>query len=132
MYADFSFYKDTYKGKAAEETFSRLSVLARAHIDRMTNNRAKDATGEDLEKVKLAFCSVVDELDTQEKGGVIASESNDGISRSYVTGTKSATQRIYSRKARVMRTAFFHRRSRHSYSASQPASRGRDISRARP
>ena len=99
MYADFSFYKDTYKGKAAEETFSRLSVLARAHIDRMTNNRAKDATGEDLEKVKLAFCSVVDELDTQEKGGVIASESNDGISRSYVTGTKSATQRIYSAAA---------------------------------
>jgi hypothetical protein len=96
MYADFSFYKDTYKGKVAEDTFSRLSVLASAHIDRMTNNRAKDATGEDFEKVKFAFCAVVDELGKQEEGGVVASESNDGISRSYVTGTKSATQRIYS------------------------------------
>lgn len=96
MYADFTFYQETYKGTAAEGTFSRLSVLAKAHIDRITHNRAKDATGEDLEKVKFAFCAVIDEVERQEKGGVIASESNDGISRSYVTGTKSATQRIYS------------------------------------
>lgn len=95
MYADFSFYKDIYKGKAAEDTFSRLSVHATAHIDKITHNKAKDATGEELEKVKLAFCAVIDELETQENGGVVASESNDGISRSYVTGAKSATQRIY-------------------------------------
>lgn len=99
MYADYAFYKDTYKGKAAEDTFSRLSVLANAHIDRMTHNKAQTATGADLEKVKLAFCAVIDEVAKQESGGVIASESNDGISRTYATGTKTATQLIHAAAA---------------------------------
>lgn len=97
MYADYAFYLNDFKGTAGEETFSRLSVIATAHIDRITSNRARTASGTDLDAVKLAFCAVIDELDKQEQGGIIASESNDGISRSYVTGTtvKSSTQRIY-------------------------------------
>ena len=97
MYADYTFYLNDYKGQAVEADFSRLAVLASAHINRITHGRAKTATGADLEAVKMAMCSVIDELIRQEHGGIIASESNDGISKSYVTGTvvKTPTQRIY-------------------------------------
>ena len=98
MYADYTYYKDTYKGEAGEAVYSRFSTLANAHINRITNNRAKTATGDDLEAVKMPECAIIDELDKQASGGVIASESNDGISRTYLTGSvvKSNTQRIYS------------------------------------
>lgn len=97
MYADYTFYLNDYKGQVVEADFSRLSVLATAHINRITNNRAKNATETDLEAVKMAMCAVIDELHKQEQGGIIASESNDGISKSYVTGSvvKTATQRVY-------------------------------------
>lgn len=94
MYADFTYYLNEYQGTVAEAAFSRLSVLATAHINRITSNRAKTATGDNLEAVKLAFCSVIDELDKQERGGIVTAESNDGISRSYATTVKTATQRI--------------------------------------
>ena len=96
MYSDYTFYKDEYHGKAGEEIYSRFSKLANAHINRITSNRAKTAEGEELEAVKLAECAVIDELDLQDKGGVVTSESNDGISRSFSASTKTAEQRIYS------------------------------------
>lgn len=97
MHADFTFYLNEYKGTAKEAEFSRLSVLANAHIDRITNGRALTATGTDHKAVKLAFCAVIDELIKQEGGGVVTSESNDGISRTYATSAnvKSNTQRVY-------------------------------------
>ena len=92
MYADYEFYKNEYKGLTGESDFARLSAPAMAHIDRMTNNKA---TAEN-KAVKMAFCAIIDELDKQEHGGVIASESNDGISRSYANATvKTSAQRIY-------------------------------------
>jgi hypothetical protein len=97
MYADFAFYLNDYQGQALTEAeFSRLSILAKAHIDRITHGRAATATGADLVAVKMAMCAVIDELDRQEHGGIVTAESNDGISRSYATGSviKSATQRI--------------------------------------
>jgi hypothetical protein len=97
MQIEYTFYSQTYKGTVTEAVFNRLSVLATAHINRITNGRAKTATGEDLEAVKLAFCAIVDELDRQESGGIVTSESNDGISRSYAVSSvvRSASQRIY-------------------------------------
>lgn len=95
MYADYKFYTETYCGALSEEEFKRLSVRATAEINRITINRAATATGADLEAVKLAQCAVVDELYKIELGGDIASESNDGISRSYASGTaRSKAQRI--------------------------------------
>ena len=95
MYADFSFYTEAYYGKLSAEEFTRLSVKATAEINRITINRAATATGADLEAVKLAQCAVVDELYKIELGGDIASESNDGISRSYASGmARSKAQRI--------------------------------------
>lgn len=97
MYADFTFYKDTYHGTASSTEHTRLAVRAAAYIDRMTLGRAKTAIGDTLEAVKMAECAIVDELISQEQGGIVTSESNDGISRSYATGAviRSATQRIY-------------------------------------
>lgn len=98
MYSDYAFYSGTYNGILTEAEYIRLCVRAAAEIDRMTLNRAKTATGEVLEAVKLAECAVIDELSTQAMGGSgdITSESNDGISRSYATGvvSKSSRQRI--------------------------------------
>lgn len=98
MYADYNYYLNEYRGQTLTAAdFDRLGVLATAHINQITHNRARIATGEALEAVKRAECAVMNELLRQEHGGVIASESNDGISRSYVTGSavKTPTQRIY-------------------------------------
>ena len=97
MYADYTFYMNDYGGTLTEAEFSRLSVLATAHINKITNNRAKTAIEIELEAVKMAVCAIVDELDKQEHGGIVTSESNDGISRSYAVGSviRSSSQRIY-------------------------------------
>ena len=97
MYADYAFYKDTYRGTASDAEHARIAVRASAYVDRMTSGRAKAAAGNDLEAVKMAECAIVDELINQERGGIVTSESNDGISRSYATGSVvlSSTQRIY-------------------------------------
>ena len=98
MYADYTFYTGTYNGALTEAEFLRYRVRATAEINRITSQRAKKATGEDLEIVKLAECAVIDELSFQSLGGSgdVTSESNDGISRSYATGavSKSSRQRI--------------------------------------
>ena len=98
MYADFAYYRDTYSGILTEAEYRRFSVRAAAEINRITSNKAKTATGEDLEAVKMAECAVIDELSYQSFGGSgdVTSESNDGISRSYATGavSKSSRQRI--------------------------------------
>lgn len=97
MYADYTFYLAEFNGTASGAEYNRLAVRAAAYVDRMTYGKAKTATGDDLAAVKLAECAIVDELLAQEQGGIVASETNDGISRSYATGSvvKSATQRIY-------------------------------------
>lgn len=95
VYANYEFYSTTYKGTLTEKEYDRLSVRAKAEIDRLTYGRAAKATGTDLEAVMYAQCAVVDELSKQEQGGEIASESNDGVSRSYAAGTaRSKSQRI--------------------------------------
>ena len=94
MYADYTYYLNTYKGTMSAEDFNRLGVHASAVIDDITNGRA--STQAETEAVKNAMCAVADELLTQEQGGEIVSESNDGISRSYASGTsRSRQQRLY-------------------------------------
>lgn len=97
MYADFAFYENNYKGTLNADTFDRLSVRAGAEVNRLTLNRAKNATGDDLEAVRYAQCAIIDELAYLSSGvtGDVVSESNDGISRSYASGVaRSARQRI--------------------------------------
>ena len=98
MYSDYAFYVGTYNGALTETEYNRFAVRATAEINRMTSQKAKTATGDVLEAVKMATCAVIDELSFQSLGGSgdVTSESNDGISRSYATGVvaKSARQRI--------------------------------------
>lgn len=96
-YSDYTFYLNEYKGSIAESVFARLLPRATAEIDRMTFNRARTATGDELEAVKFAECAVVEELNYQGTGGAgdVTSESNDGISRSYSSSvSKTSRQRI--------------------------------------
>ena len=97
MYSDYTFYKEQYHGATAEADYTRHAIRAAAYVDRMTFGRAKTAAGGNLVAVKMAECAIVDELVMQEQGGIVTSESNDGISRSFATGSvvKSGTQRIY-------------------------------------
>lgn len=93
--ADYEFYVSNFHGSLSEDDFARLSVRATAEVNRITYGRAAKASGTDLEAVSLAECAVVDELANMEKGGEIVSESNDGVSVSYASGTaQTKTQRI--------------------------------------
>ena len=96
-YSDYAFYKDEYKGMLAEEVYTRLLPRATAEIDRMTFNRARIASGDNLKAVKLAECAVADEINYQGANGAgdVIHEENDGISRSYAEEkAKTARQRI--------------------------------------
>lgn len=99
MYADFSFYKNTYNGALSEADFKKHSTRAGAEINRITFNRAATATSADETAVKYAECAVIDELAYQSSiseggAGDVVSESNDGISRTYSGAALSSRQRI--------------------------------------
>lgn len=99
IYADFSYYKDTYCGEMAEGDFKRLSRSASAYLDSVTFDRIAAVTDEKIkEKVKEACCAVADALLRKEQRDGIAAESNDGVSITYVTYTSETNaeeQRLY-------------------------------------
>lgn len=93
-YADYEYYRLTYHGSLPEETFTRLARRASAYLDRVSFGRIREAT----EAVKDACCAVVEAMELNERGGGIASETNDGVSVSYVAGisnAKSEDRRLY-------------------------------------
>lgn len=90
MYADFAFYRDTYKGVAVDEdAFAALERQASLFIDRITLNRLN--TGWRVtDAVKMAVCAVVDVLKEHEDArqealtaAGVKSENTDGYSISY-------------------------------------------------
>lgn len=96
IYADFSYYKDTYCGEMAEGDFKRLSRSASAYLDSVTFDRIAAVTDEKIkEKVKEACCAVADTLLRKEQRDGIASETNDGISVTYTTEGSTDEQRLY-------------------------------------
>lgn len=100
---DYSYYKDTFHGQLSEADFNRLAVYASAYLDDLTMGRISDTLSADIQqKIKMAVCAVADAYKVNERGGDIASETNDGISVTYVGGTgaagaiaKSAGSRLY-------------------------------------
>ena len=91
-YADFEYYKDTYCGKMTEEEFDRFSRQASAYLDFITFDRIPAVTDEAImAKVKDACCALAETCLLNEQGGGIASETNDGISVTYVNGSGSKT-----------------------------------------
>lgn len=99
IYADFSYYRDTYCGEMAEGDFKRLSRQASAYLDSVTFDRIPSVTDERImEKVREACCAVADVLLQKEQRGGIASETNDGISVIYTRGvsnTLTDEERLY-------------------------------------
>ena len=98
IYADFSYYKDTYCGEMAEGDFKRLSRQASAYLDSVTFDRIAAVTDEKImEKVRAACCAVADAILLNENG-VVSQESNDGVSVIYTRGvsnTLTDEERLY-------------------------------------
>lgn len=98
IYADFSYYKDTYCGEMAEGDFKRLSRSASAYLDSITFDRIPSVTDEKImEKVREACCAVADAILLNENG-VVSQESNDGISVIYTrdaSNTLTDEERLY-------------------------------------
>lgn len=87
---DYTFYTSTYNGALSEAEFNRLVVKASVYLDRVTFGRLTEVTDPTmLEYAKMACCSTVDAMRANEEGGVV-SESNDGISVTYVEGSGPA------------------------------------------
>jgi len=71
--------------------FNRLSMTASAYLNQATFGRiAAGQPADIMEKVKDACCAIADAYLLNEQGGGVASESNDGITVSYVTGISTA------------------------------------------
>lgn len=98
--ADYKFYTETYHGKMEQAEFYRMAVLSSAYLDELTMGRTSGTLTADVEEcAKLAFCAVADAYLLNEQGGGIASETNDGVSVTYVAGisnsTKTEGRRLY-------------------------------------
>ena len=95
VYADYDYYLNEYSGNAvAEADFTRLSRQASAYLDSLTCGNIRGPWVDDS-RVKDACCAVAEVMQKQEQGGEVASESNDGASVTYVTGSATPEQRMY-------------------------------------
>ena len=97
IYADYDFYLNDYAGtEISTADFPRLSRQASAYIDTITYGNAEKATDSKvIAKLSDACCAVAEVMYTQEQGGEVASESNDGASVTYVTGNATPEQQMY-------------------------------------
>lgn len=88
---DYHFYVGVFRGQMAEADFNRLAVYASAYLDELTMGRtAGELSAEIEDKAKMALCAVADAYRLNEQGGGVASETNDGISVTYVAGISNA------------------------------------------
>ncbi len=101
--ADLSFYESTYRGgmpSTIGDDFYRLWPKAGAYLYQITAGRIESELTEDVaNRVKLAYCGLIDALLLNEQGGGVVTESNDGVSVTYQSMySKSSTtdnQRLY-------------------------------------
>lgn len=89
-YADFSYYKNVYRGTLSEAEFTRLAERASDYIDGRTQYILKKAgiPDEMSERVKKACCALAETIRGNEKGGVKTSEKVGDYSISYAAGTQ--------------------------------------------
>lgn len=89
-YADYSFYKNVYRGTLSEAEFARLSERASDYIDSRTEYILKKAgiSDEMSERVQKACCALADTIRGNERGGVKTSEKVGNYSVSYAAGTQ--------------------------------------------
>lgn len=100
MYADYTFYTETYYGTAiAEADFPRLSSRASDFIDYYTRGKAERATEESAVTVlSKACCAIAEQMQTDENNRAIAAKaqaaalaSSTGEVKSESVGSWSAT-----------------------------------------
>lgn len=103
IYADFDFYRDTFKGTLIEDkdAFSRMAIEASFFINEQTLGRIDIPS----EEVKLATCAIAEVTHkeyTQNNEDQIASETVGPHSVSYVKNTKTIEE-YDKEKSRLLR-----------------------------
>lgn len=90
MSADFTFYRNEYKGNAITNSteFERLATRATAYLVKLTG-------GSDETVSPMAICAVAEAWQTNEQGGDIVSQSVGGWSKSYAARHMSNEERLY-------------------------------------
>lgn len=94
MNVDYGYYISRYRGVNSEEDFNAQRIRAAAYLSAVTFDRVDETPPPDA--AKLAFCAVVDAY-CASSSGAVASESNDGVSVTYVQGegpAKAEAQRL--------------------------------------
>lgn len=82
-YVDYEFYKETYHGTLANDTFLSLVNKAQKKVDYYTFGRINKYTIDD--NVKYCICEVIDKV--SEYDPLVISETNDGFSQTYASNS---------------------------------------------
>lgn len=98
-YADYDYYVTKYGGTAVSlDDFPFLANKASAYIDAATMRRAKSATGEILDAVKMAMCALTDVFLDEENVNA-ASFSETALMSSLSSETVGRWTKSYKTKA---------------------------------
>lgn len=96
-YADFEYYFGTFYGDTIpHDSFDKYAAKASREIDRLTMGRASEAGGVMAARLSTCCCEIAeimykaDEADAKTAGGLIASQSNDGLSTTFTTGAAAS------------------------------------------
>lgn len=107
IYADYSYYRDSYSGTVKEDEFPRLAIRASSFLDYFTMRKAESHA--DLDAVKMCCCALVDKyqvieaardlaakrlLDASDSDVDAKSETVGGWSRTLLSGGESANAAI--------------------------------------
>ena len=90
LYADFEYYKETYKGTLTEDSFNSLILKASREIDKNVNTRLTETKISNLpeeaqEQLKYTVCALIDLICQKEESANrrVTSFSIDGVSKSF-------------------------------------------------
>lgn len=100
VYADYTFYANSFLGSAISEAdFPRLALRASQFLDYYTMGKAKNYP--ELENLKMACCAIAEKYQIVEKAQKIASESleDTGNLKSESVGSYSVSYQTASEKA---------------------------------
>lgn len=111
MYADFSYYRDVYKGTAVadEDAYAAVGRHASLFIDQITFNRLHQSWLATTDAVKMAACAVADSIKQYEaaaeqvvSAAALKSETVGGWSGTYqdTTEARAAIESVMMEAAR--------------------------------
>lgn len=102
-FIDYDYYKNNYGGTLVSSTnFIRLSLQASYFINKITFGRAEKSENY-LDEIKLATCSVIDEIyKIENDGGVKVAETVGKHSVTFSNSSKDVTEeKIYYKAASI-------------------------------